>query len=41
MISDPIFEQFGFVKPYFSIAAEREDEIIVVFEQGNNNFIEI
>ena len=39
MISDPIFKQCVFVKPYFSIVAEREDEIIIVFEQGNKDNI--
>ena len=38
MITDPLFSKCEFVKPYFSIVAQREDEIIVTFELGNSNY---
>ena len=34
MITDSDFEDCGFVKPYFSVTAQRADEIIVTFEKG-------
>ena len=34
MIIDSDFESCGFVKPYFAITAQRQDEIIVTFEKG-------
>jgi len=34
MLEDPVFRECGFQKPYFCIAAQREDEIIVTFERG-------
>jgi hypothetical protein len=34
MIKDPVFNQCGFTKPYFCIAAQRYDEMIFTFEKG-------
>jgi hypothetical protein len=34
MITDPEFDDSGFVKPVFSVTAQRADEIIVTFEKG-------
>ncbi len=34
MIKDPYFKKCGFVRPYFSITAQRPDELILTFERG-------
>ncbi len=39
MLKDPVFRECGFQKPYFCIAGQREDEIIVTFERGKCFFI--
>jgi hypothetical protein len=35
MIKDLDFDDSGFEKPYFSVTAQRADEIVVTFEKGN------
>ena len=32
MVEDILFDDCGFVKPYFPITAQRKDEIIITFE---------
>ncbi len=39
MLEDPVFRECGFHKPYFCIAAQRVDEIIVTFKRGCNQNI--
>ena len=35
MIKDPDYGDCGFEKPYFSVTAQKADEIVVTFEKGN------
>jgi hypothetical protein len=35
MIEDPDFRDCGFEKPYFSVTAQKADNIVVTFEKGN------
>ena len=39
MLKDQDFIDYGFIKPYFSITAQRPDEIIITFEKGNLFFL--
>ena len=39
MLKDQDFIDYGFIKPYFSITAQRADEIIITFEKGNRFFL--